>query len=282
MNLRLVFGIAILLILFIMYRDSLLYLKNVNILYFGLSVFFYIMLNILLAYRIFYLMKKSGKNAGFSKILKAHFAGMILGDITPGRAGYFSSAVFAGSYGIDSKAFMGVILSSQAVELIVKIFASSIAVVYFIGLSELYLLAFPLLATILAIVYLWTDLPPKIGRLEEVRVHARKTSSHAIFIALISIAGWFLTALQWYFVFISLKISAGIIDALFAQPLATLLMFVPLTPAGIGVFESGSALIVSRITSDFELALAFSVMVRLSTTLADLPGVLVILRKKKS
>ncbi|WP_048091959.1 lysylphosphatidylglycerol synthase domain-containing protein [Geoglobus acetivorans] len=282
MRLRLAVGLALVVMLVFLFRDSLQYLLSANPVYFFYGVVFYVLLNLILSFRIHYLLVKSGQHSDFIDVMKAHFAGMILGDFTPGRVGYFSAPLFAQRYGMNADAFMGVILSSQAVELVVKIFGASLAVVYFLKPEEVYLLALPAILTVAAILYLWSDIPPDIGRLREIRIHARKTARHTPFIVLISLAGWLLTGLQWYYLFLSARIDAGFVQAMLIQPLATLLMFVPLTPAGLGVFESGSALLVSAISSNLNAGVAHSILVRVSTVAADLPGLAVIMEKRGS
>ncbi len=263
-------GIIVLLVLF--FRDSVRYILSANPVFFFGSVVFYELLNLLLAYRIYHILKSLEIEARFVDVFRAHLAGMIAGDFTPGRAGYFSVPVFAKAYDMDSRAVIGIILSSQAVEMVVKVFGASIGIVYLLGLNELYLMVIPLLVSSLAVIYLWTDIPPNFRRLRMIREYARETKKNALFILGISIAGWIVVGVQWYLLFRSLGLEVSFFQAMVLQPLGTLLMFLPLTPGGMGLFESGSGFLVSIVTGSFSAGIAHSILVRASTVLADLPG----------
>ncbi len=272
-------GIIILLILF--FRDSVRYVLSADPVFFAGSVAFYGLLNILLAYRIYHLLKNMGIKARFADVFRAHLAGMIAGDFTPGRAGYFSVPVFAKAYDIDPSAVMGIILTSQAVEMVVKVFGASIGITYLLGLNELYLIAVPLLLSALAVIYLWTDIPPEFERLKMIRKYAKETKKNALFILGISLAGWVVVGVQWYFIFRSLDLNVNFALAMILQPLGTLLMFLPLTPGGMGLFESGSGFMVSLVTGSFSAGIAHSILVRASTVLADLPGIMEFKKESK-
>ncbi len=271
--LRVAAGIAILTLIIFAFRDSVPLVLTADLRMFLLAVLSYSLLNLFLAYRIHYLLVRMGTGVGFLRILRLHYAGMIASDFTPGRAGYFAIPALAKRYGIDASSVLGAILSFQAVEMVVKIFGASLAVFYLLTPDSYLSLAIPGLITIAAIAYLWSDIPPRIERLEEVRRRARMTKSHAPFIFAISLAGWIVVGFQWYFLLQALGLEVSFLQAFLLQPLATLLMFAPVTPAGMGVFESGSAFLVSLITGSYASGIAHSLLVRISTILADLPGV---------
>ncbi|WP_048095599.1 lysylphosphatidylglycerol synthase transmembrane domain-containing protein [Geoglobus ahangari] len=277
---RAIAGIVILALVIFAFRDSLTHILSANPEMFLLAVLSYTILNILLAYRIHYLLRKQGIDVRFFRILRLHYAGMIASDFTPGRAGYFAIPALARGYGIDGSAVLGVILSFQAVEMVVKILGASLAVFYLLTPSSYLGLVVPAILTLIAIAYLWSDIPPRIERLEEVRRRARMTKEHAPFIFSISLAGWVVVGFQWYFLFRALNMNVSFLQAFLLQPLATLLMFAPLTPAGMGIFESGSAFLISLLTGSVSQGVALSLLVRSSTILADLPGILEFLSKR--
>lgn len=278
--LRISAGIAILMLIVFMFRDSISYLTSADPVMFLLAVAAYSSLNFLLAYRIHFLLARMGVKESFFRILRLHYAGMIASDFTPGRAGYFAIPALARRYGMDSSAVLGAILSFQAVEMVVKVFGASLAVFYLLTPESYLSLAVPATVAIIAVIYLWSDMPPRIARLEEIRKRARMTKKYAPFIFAVSIAGWLVVGFQWYFLFQALKLDVSFLQAFLLQPLATLLMFTPITPAGMGVFESGSAFLVSLITGNISYGIAHSLLVRISTILADLPGVAEFLSKK--
>ncbi len=264
-------GIIVLLVLF--FRDSVNYILSANPAFFAGSVVCYEILNVLLAYRIHHLLRSMGIKSRFADVFKAHLAGMIAGDFTPGRAGYFSTPVFASAYSMDSKAVMGTILSAQAVEMVVKVFGASIGIVYLLGLNELSLIVLPFLISAIAVMYLWTDMPPDFERIRMIRRYARETKKNAVFILGISIAGWVVVGVQWYLIFRALGLNVSFVQSMILQPLGTLLMFLPLTPGGMGLFESGSGFMVSVVTGSISAGIAHSILVRASTILADIPGI---------
>jgi len=271
-GLKILAGTGIIALLVLFFRDSIGYILSANPVFFIGSVLCYEILNVLLAYRIQYLLKNMGMEAKFADIFKAHLAGMIAGDFTPGRAGYFSTPVFASAYSIDSKAVMGTILSAQAVEMVVKVFGASIGIAYLLGLNELYLIVLPFLISALAVIYLWTNMPPDFEKLRMIRKYARETKRNAVFILGISLAGWVVVGIQWYLIFKALGLDVSFFQSMILQPLGTLLMFLPLTPGGMGLFESGSAFLISLITGDISVGVAHSILVRVSGILADLFG----------
>ncbi|WP_456368597.1 lysylphosphatidylglycerol synthase transmembrane domain-containing protein [Geoglobus sp.] len=279
--LRIAAGLAIIALVIFMFRDSVAYILSADPLMFLLAVLSYTALNVLLAYRIHYLLVRMGEEVGFLRVLRLHYAGMIASDFTPGRAGYFAIPALARRYGLDGSRILGAILSFQAVEMVVKILGASLAIFYLLSSDSYLTIIIPAALTLGAIAYLWSDIPPRIDRLEEVRKSARMTKSHAPFIFAISLAGWAVVGFQWYFLFRSLNIDATFLQAFLLQPLATLLMFTPFTPAGMGVFESGSAFLISMVTGNISYGIAHSLLVRSSTIIADIPGVVEYLSKKE-
>ncbi len=280
-GLKILAGTGIIALLVLFFRDSISYILSANPVFFIGSVLCYEILNVLLAYRIQYLLKNMGIEAKFADVFKAHLAGMIAGDFTPGRAGYFSTPVFASSYSIDSKAVMGAILSAQAVEMVVKVFGASIGIAYLLGLDELYLIVLPFLISALAVIYLWTNIPPDFEKLRMIRKYARETKRNAVFILGISLAGWIVVGIQWYLIFKALGLDVSFFQSMILQPLGTLLMFLPLTPGGMGLFESGSGFMVSVVTGSISAGIAHSILVRASTILADIPGIIEFRKESK-
>lgn len=280
-TLRITAGIAIILLVIFMFRDSITYILSADPTMFFLAVLSYTALNMLLAYRIQYLLVRMGVDVGFLRVLKLHYAGMIASDFTPGRAGYFAIPALAKRHGLDGSKVLGAILSFQAVEMVVKILGATLAIFYLLSSGSYLTIMVPAALTVAAIAYLWSDIPPRIARLEEVRKSARMTKSYAPFIFGISLLGWIVVGMQWYFLFLSLNMDVTFMQALLLQPLATLLMFTPFTPAGMGVFESGSALLISMVTGNISYGIAHSLLVRSSTIIADIPGLAEYLSKRE-
>src|SRR4030065_872781 len=64
-------------------------LKKTNMTYFILACLSYLFVNLLLSLRLSYLLKKIGYKIRFKNVFLSHMAGMIIGDITPGRRWFF-------------------------------------------------------------------------------------------------------------------------------------------------------------------------------------------------
>src|SRR5659263_789451 len=64
-------------------------LKKTDMFYFVLACLSYLFLNLILASRLSYLLTKTGHEIKFRDVFLSHMGGMIIGDLTPGRSGYF-------------------------------------------------------------------------------------------------------------------------------------------------------------------------------------------------
>src|SRR3990170_4518218 len=85
--------IGVFIIAFILNRLNLhevvIVLKKTDMTYFILACLSYLFLDIVLSLRLSYLLERIGYRIKFKSVFFSHMGGMIIGDITPGRSGYF-------------------------------------------------------------------------------------------------------------------------------------------------------------------------------------------------
>jgi len=291
-------GIILLLILYFNFGIR---IYKFNAFYLLLAILSYFTLNLVLSFRLWKILCWIGyKNCNFLDILIAHLGGMIISDFTPGRSGYLTTPILMKSISkIDVKAGFAVILVSQAFEFIIKIVGAFFAVLLIFTGSKKLVLAF-LIAAIFTSVISVLMLSPEILakatkfkfvekllnkfgiKMEDFIDNLVKVRSYYIFIVAITIVGWFITALQWYLVGLALNINLGFLFFLFLQPLITLLMFIPVTPAGLGLMEGGNIIVFKLIGLHPSDALIYAIGVRLTTIIADSAGVFSIFKLKIS
>ncbi|MFA4935556.1 MAG: flippase-like domain-containing protein, partial [Candidatus Methanoperedens sp.] len=97
-----------------------------------------------------------------------------------------------------------------------------------------------------------------------------KDSVNAILI--MTLIGWIFAALQWFYLGRALGIELPYYVFFLLHPLLSILMFVPLSPAGLGLMEGGAIVVFSFFGIPAAEGLAFSVLVRVSILLVDLIG----------
>jgi len=281
MDFKKVIGIAILIILIYQFKDSFTLILRVNPVLFIFSILSYSLLNLILSYRIHYLLHRLNINTNFFYILRTHLASMILSDITPGRSGYFAFPKFAEKYDIPFNESTAIILSIQAVEMIIKIFGASLAAFYLFSYQIVYSLLIPALITIFSLIYLWTDrIPIRIKRIEKIREYSKISRRYIFEIVFFSISGWFVVAFQWYLIANALRLDLSFFECFLLQPLISMLMFIPLTPAGLGFFEGGSIAFLTLLNIPPINSVAFAILTRLSNVIADSFGIYEVIKSK--
>jgi uncharacterized protein (TIRG00374 family) len=96
-------------------------------------------------------------------------------------------------------------------------------------------------------------------------------------ILMLYLIGWLFAALQWYFLGKAIGINISFFSFFLLHPLITILMFVPLSPAGLGLMEGGIILVFSFFGVSPALGMVFSVLVRISILVVDLIGLKTVL-----
>lgn len=301
--LQIFLGVLILILLFTKVFEDISKLKSVSfdVVPFILGIFAYFGLNIILSYRIKFLLEKMQSDVDFKCILISHLGGMIVGDVTPGRSGYLLTSKFLNVYcGCKTEKGLAAIIAPQGIEFLIKGLGAGIAIIYLIIKSEivkdlLFVFFFGILALILgAILFLgisWLNeqksrkLLEKIPyfsthshRLENFKNHSIQIKPYIFQIIILSILGWFFVGAQWYFVGKSVGLNLTFLDFFLLHPLITTLMFVPITPAGLGIMESGAVVALYLLGIEPSVALIFTILARANSIVGDLPGLYPLLK----
>lgn len=303
--LQTVIGVAILVVLVLKITANLESLKFIkfDLLVFSLSIVAYTLLNLTLSFRISFLISKMGVKIEYTKALISHLGGMVVGDVTPGRSGYLLTSKILDSFtkcGTDRG--LAAIIAPQGIEFVLKALGALIAIMYFfsrVSLSSEFYYAF--LAAILVVfgggsVFLilsWTkeeksrsliEKVPYVKKFSDVLIGFKDSSfkikSHLPHILALYMIGWIVSGLQWYLIGKSLNMGLSFVDFFLLHPLITTLMFIPITPAGLGIMESGSVLVLYLLGINPSVALVFSVLARISNLIGDLPGLYAVFSKK--
>jgi uncharacterized protein (TIRG00374 family) len=97
-------------------------------------------------------------------------------------------------------------------------------------------------------------------------------------ILVLYLIGWFFATLQWYFLAKAIGIDISFFAIFLLHPLITILMFVPISPAGLGLMEGGVILVFSFFSISSAAAMAFSVLVRINILVVDLIGLRTVIK----
>lgn len=303
------FVIGILIVAFILNKldinQVLLVLKKTNTMYFILACLSYLFLNIVLASRLSYLLKKIGHVTKYSDVLLSHMGGMIIGDITPGRSGYFlTPSILKMKSGIPITEGMACIFAPQAIEFILKVAGAVVAIIYLtlysnigkntiiyavIGSAILLIIGISMLAISWHNEKITSKFLSKIPYLNKFSENLSSFKDRSILIKnslniilILYTIGWIFAALQWYFLGKAIGISNISLFAFFLlHPLITILMFVPLTPAGFGLMEGVIIIVFSFFGISPALGMAFSVLVRVSILVVDMAGLKTVITASK-
>jgi len=229
-------------------------------------------------------------------LLPCHMCGMLYSAITPGRVGYYYVAYsLSKKLGGRKSANAGLLTLMQAINFFLKVVFSLTAVVYFSLYfmaveAKYYLLLVSLapLAVVAAIaLFLYTDVPLRIlggrpGLFAKIKpyVVAMQEASRSVGkksiaeIMLLSFFSWLMLGLMLYTIALSLGLQVGYLSCLMMHPLLSAIMFVPFVPAGLGLTETGSALIFKLIGLTTADGVAFMLLVRAGMIVVDSFGVL--------
>ncbi len=268
--------------------------------FFLLACISYVLLNVVLTSRLRYLLTRIGYRFKFSDVFFSHMGGMMVGDVTPGRSGYFlTPSLLKKKVGSKVTDGMACIFAPQGVEFILKVGGAAAAIIYistFPGISNDLLIsasigaAILLVAGIIMLIIAFRDekITSKfLGKLPILKNYVANLSSfkernlgikeNMNAILLFTMIGWVFAALHWYFLGKALGLELSYFDFFLLHPLLTILMFVPISPAGFGLLEGGAILVFSLFTISAEQAMAFILLMRASILLVDMLGLRTIL-----
>ncbi len=283
--------ISILLVFFIFQiirlDDLLLVLSGTDLALLGFGVLAYLALNVLNSFKLGLLV---GQKMPFRELFMINMAGMLASDVTPGRAGYFYTIVLLKIRKSKSAAALAVF---QLTELLVKLvgaLAAFFLLLTFISgtsLPSYFFFAFGLIALAAVFIFLvsfsrhsekllgWSErFLPSFVRFQK---HAKSTKKVFVSAFSVTLVGWFLRGLEWFFVANAIGLNLDFFQAVLLHPLITIFAFVPVSIAGLGLVEFAGITIITNmgvVSSEnaLETVLAFLLLDRAMNLVVDLIG----------
>lgn len=270
-------------------------LKKTDLSYFIMACLSYLFLDLILALRLSYLLKKIGHEMKLKDVFLSHMGGMIIGDITPGRSGYFlTPLILRKKAGVPITEGMACIFAPQGIEFILKVAGAAAAIIYlsfYLNIEKNFIIyagigsVILLFVGILMLLISWNNEKITSKFLVKIPFLNKFTENLSFFkdrsilikdslniILILYAIGWIFAALQWYFLGKAIGIEISFFIFFLLHPLITILMFVPLSPAGLGLMEGGIILVFSFFGISPALGMAFSVLVRVSILVVDIIG----------
>lgn len=228
-------------------------------------------------------------------LLPCHMCGMLYSALTPGRVGYYYVAYsLSKKLGKSISSNAGLLTLMQAINFFLKVIFSLAAVLYFsfyfITVEAKYYLILvslaPLAVVAVIAVFLYTGIPLKLlgnssGLLAKIKSYvismqdaSQNVGKMSILkIMLLSFLSWLLLGLMLYLTAKSLSLEVPYLACLMMHPLLSAIMFVPFVPAGLGLTETGSALLFKIIGLTTADGVAFMLLVRAGMIIIDSFGV---------
>nr|AAU82398.1 hypothetical protein GZ17C7_17 [uncultured archaeon GZfos17C7] len=266
-------------------------LQTINYWYLALAFIGYLCLNFALAFRLFWLLNKLGyRHYSYWNILLFHFTSMILGDVTPGKVGYFGLLLLLKD--VKAEDTLSVLTIGQIMDFIMKIAGTVAFAVILSGILlefQAVLLAgitMMVALTAIASLLIWSEKSVKLlsffsfgplkkvtNIVEDVQASTSRLKSELVKALLISIAGWVFVGAQWYFIFLALSPTTNISFLFFflLQAVVSTLAFIPVSLGGAGLQESAIVIIlrIPGVGVGCTLALTFGILVRGMSILVD-------------
>lgn len=273
-------------------------LANAKPEFFILAILAYVMLNIIMAYRIKIVLESIGDKLGTLQIFQSSLAGMLASDFTPARVGYFFTAF---SLSVRHKiAFEKTLLSifgPQLFDFMIKVTSAAIflylilsmagggdllmnatvLIIFACGIIAAALLVFhpPLLKALSPLESL-PFVPKAFNFIRKMHLHSSKVLAIKWKIAAVTLAGWFVKGLEWLFLSkaVGIQLSGDPVeDVLFMmvfQAALTIIQFLPIpTLAGAGASEAGFAAALLPFGIPIETAVTFGFLTRVVMIAVD-------------
>ncbi len=277
------------------------YVERIDLGWLALSVVLLVAMYFFMVLRIKILLDEMKAGIGFWQIFRAHVAGMLVADFTPARSGYMAAAlVMNKKYGVPSEKAMVAILGPQMFDFMAKVFGGGIAVFYLVNAVlhtdsgwMMYAGVFGISAMVVVIALLlfskkflrifdfalkWPMAGELLAMCHRMQEHSGAVVRKAPVILGLLAVTWSLKALSWWAVAKSVGITIDfpvheVLFFYFFQPLVTMLEFIPTpTIAGMGVSETGGALVLGLLGVPAAQATAFMLVARFKTIAVNIPG----------
>ena len=255
-------------------------------------------------------LRRSNPNAPLRQMLMASFAGQLLSDVTPVRSGYFLTPVFLkGLANIPVEKGMTGVLATGGINSFVKVIICLVGLGYFtsylqlpadITTSLLVGVVVLLIAGVFFMLLMWNKrfsrlvvkferIPlfgKKLTKFTKVFVNVQKEGSKVryslVFVAALILLSILANATALYFIFygiwFTLTPTLHLIDFFFIAAFASVLTYIPITIAGLGVQEAGYVLLLHillglPLSSINPNLVAFALITRALFTGTDIIGI---------
>jgi uncharacterized protein (TIRG00374 family) len=276
------------------------------------AVAFFITASTFVALALCTTLRRSNPDAPLRQMLMASFAGQLLSDVTPVRSGYFLTPVFLNQLAdIPVEKGMTGVLATGGINSFVKVIVCLVGLGYFTSFlplppeitnSLLVGIIVLLVAGVFLMLVMWDKRFSKlVGKLERIPLigkrltkftemfknvqnEGRKIRYSLIFVAAFVLLSILANATALYFVFIGVwRPSLHLLDFFFIAAFASVLTYIPITIAGLGVQEAGYVLLLqilhgeplSTINPSF---VAFALITRVLFTGTDIIGIVPLLK----
>jgi uncharacterized membrane protein YbhN (UPF0104 family) len=271
------------------------------------AVAFFITASTFVALALCTTLRRSNPNAPLRKMLMASFAGQLLSDVTPVRSGYFLTPVFLNQLAsVPVEQGMTGVLATGGVNSIVKVIICLIGIGYFASYlplpAEITNALFVgvvvlLIAGVFLLLLMWdrrlSKLVAKFKRIpligkrmnkitemfSNVQKEGRKIKYSLILVAALILLSILANATALYFIFNGIWYpSLHLIDFFFIAAFASVLTYIPITIAGLGVQEAGYVLLLHvllglPLSAINPRLVAFALITRVLFTGTDMIGV---------
>ncbi len=287
--LTLIIGIIIVIALFmsIDLNQMLVILSQAKIEFFILAGIFYLINAFILAVKI-NLVKAKNMVMSIKDIFFSSQGGMLLSDITPGRAGYaytsYSMAVKTNTSVSENLGRIGLIQGLMMATKVIMLLIAFIYFSFFINIPTVFLLAVavPIAIVVIMIIILYTKASHKIlskipllnkitKYLDLMQTAVKQISKKNIAkILVLDFIAWFFVAAQFYFIASALNIELAFITSFMLVPLLSTLNFIPISPAGLGLTESGNVILFTLLGFSPVIAVSFALLWRINNIVFDI------------
>lgn len=278
-------------------------IRQMIVYWFVASIACWIIVGVLSSERLAYITRHNlGVIIPLKKMFTINQLGMLLSDFTPGRSGYFGIMYYLQKeWKIGYDRSFGMLIGIQLVDFLFKALLSTVAVALLLQASSINAsLRSGLivgLVVFIAIVFtcfllIWYNksvyfdrilcklpLGDKLARyIQKMNDGVSNIKSSWAHICLLSLAGSAAISLQWWLIGKSINIDIPLVYYFAIPSLISAIAFVPIGIAGLGIQELGVTAILIALGNSVELAVTFSILLRLSNIIGDLTGIIKVLK----
>ena len=270
-------------------------IKQVNVFWIVVAIIVYFFLSMFMAFRFYMGLRFMKEKVGYFKVYWANLFGLLCSDFTPGRFGY-AAVVYALNkrHKVNMSKGLAVLSVSGATDMLAKGVYALIGLLFLVFIVKDSLMIQSALLSAGAVIFAgcaflyitWFDfdkldkfikkIPAFGSKLHEFVVNFRtagkELKSKFMFFMMLTFIGWLIRGVEWYAISLACGVGLPFFTILMLQPLLTAVRYIPITPAGIGLFEGAVILGFSIFGIAPETALLFSFFDRVNNIFVDLFG----------